>query len=141
MPASNFTKNVLLNHCFGQISSATVSIATIYFGLSTTEVIATSTGATVAEPPTADGYARIAFTNNQSGHWSNSTAETLNNSGEAVTFAESTDIWGDIVSLFIADSGTRAAGNILWYTTLLPSLSVGDNTVVDFGAGTIIVTL
>jgi hypothetical protein len=140
MPATNDTINAILNLTFG--SQAAVPIdpmpATMYIGLSTTLVDATGL-ASSTEPATADAYARVTFTNNDT-NWSTSTAASLHND-VAITFTESTASWGTIQSIFIADSGTRAAGNILWYATLSPALVVGDNTVVSFGVGSVVVTI
>ena len=75
-----------------------------------------------------------------SGNWSISTTGTLTN-GKAITFPESSGDWGTAVSLFIADSITRDAGNVLWYQPLSPTVVVQTNTIVDFPIGTVIVTM
>jgi len=139
MGATTAQLNNILNYTFGAVAFSPANPATMYFGLSTTTVDATGL-ASSTEPLTASGYARIAFTNNQSSHWHNSTAASIHND-IAVTFAESTAAWGTILSVFIADSGTRAAGNIIWYQTLSPSLVVQDNTIVEFPAESIVVTM
>jgi len=129
-------KNEILNFNFGAIAQTT--IATMYFGLSTTLVTVAGL-ASSTEPATANGYARVAFTNNQSTHWHNSTASSIHND-ETVAFPQSTDSWGTILSLFISESGTRAAGDIWWYCTLSPSIAVPNLTTVTFAIGSIIFT-
>jgi len=139
MPATTFTINKILNYNFGK--TAYDPEDTIYFGLSTTLVTAASTGASVAEPATADGYAREGYDNSAAtGEWTTSTVGALSNTADVV-FDISTDNWGEIVSVFISNSGTRGAGDILWYYTLNPSFPVVNNTVVTFPIGTIFVAM
>ena len=141
MPSTNLAINNILNYNFGGSAYSETLPATMYFGLSSTLVTATSTGATVAEP-SGGSYARKSFVNNTS-NWATSTLGTLRNLAE-VAFVKSTGIWSTsiapILSVFISDSGTTGAGNIWWYATLSVPLVVPTLTIVSFPIGTIIVT-
>jgi hypothetical protein len=138
MPATTLCINNILNYNFGGTAYAETLPAIMYFGLSTTLVTISSTGATVAEP-SGGSYARKSFTNNNT-NWSTSAAGTLHND-VAVAFIESTAAWGTMLSIFISDSATTAAGNIWWFYTLSPSIIVPDNTIVTFPIGSIVVTM
>ena len=110
----------------------------MYFGLSTTLVTTSSTGATVSEPA-GGSYVRKSFVNNDT-NWDTSVAGTLHND-VALTFIESTASWGIILSIFIADTGSTGTGNIWWFDTLSPSIIVGDNTILTWPIGSIIVSM
>jgi hypothetical protein len=75
-----------------------------------------------------------------SGNWTTSTVGTLSN-GRAITFPTSTASWGEIKSIFIADSATRHAGNVMWYYTLSPYRTIANNTTESFAIGAVVVTL
>ena len=133
MPASTYIKNKILDLRFG--GTAYAAEATIYFGLSTVALTADNTGATVTEP-VAGGYARVSYSNNKT-TWTTSASERLENAID-IDFAVSTASWGTIQAIFIADSITTGAGNMLWYYNLTPTVTVGDATIVSFVAGAII---
>jgi hypothetical protein len=75
-----------------------------------------------------------------SGNWTTSTTGTLSN-GRAITFGTPSSAWGTILSVFIADSITRHAGNVLWYYTLNPSRVIGINSIESFAVGAVVVTM
>jgi hypothetical protein len=137
MPPTTALMNAVVNYLFGKQAFSPAIPDPLYIGLSTTRVDATGL-ASATEPLTASGYARISYANDTGASgWT--TATTGSNSNKAAaTFAESTADWGTILSVFIADSGTRAAGNILWYYTLSPSVECPDNTILSFDIGHII---
>jgi hypothetical protein len=218
MGATLATINNILNYNFGSRVYSPVLPATMYFGLSTTLVTAAGI-ASVTEPATANGYARVALCNTllasvtgmaytvkavtlkatnvfavgdpitvagvntgftvtnvdgtwvcktgtnatdivfdvtsqpvgttpqtitvgtvTSGNWTASTTGTLSN-GRAIAFPQSSASWGTILSIFIANSGTRAAGDVLWYYTLSPSRVVAINTIESFAVGAVVVTM
>ena len=138
MPSSNYAINKILNYNFGGTSYS--SPDPMYFGLSTTLVTASSTGASVAEP-SGGSYARKSFDNNTT-NWGTSTLGNLRNL-VALTFVESTGAWSTtiapVVSLFIIDSAS-GAGNIWWYYTLTLPLVIPTSTTVTFPIGTILVS-
>ena len=137
MPASNYAINKVLNNVFGATSASVP--ATMYFGLSTEVMTAATLGTLSTEPATAMGYARKSATNDHT-TWTTSTVQTLA-SDIAIVFDASTDVWGLIRAVFIADSGTRAAGNIWWYYNFSPAFEVGDSTQITLASGTIVATM
>ena len=136
---TTFTINRILNYNFGNIPYTPDDGASkLWLGLSTT--IVDDTGlASVTEPPTADNYSRQGFLDS---NWSASTgvnppSGVANNA--PIYFSTPSATWGEIRSLFISDSATRAAGNILWYKTLSPSIYVPLGMVdVFFNPGEIV---
>jgi hypothetical protein len=115
------------------------SFSTPWLGLSTVILTNASTSATASEPATADGYARIPIYIGTS-YWSVSTVGSTQNQTE-LTFAMSTDDWGTIKSMFIADDPDRAGGNIDWYYHLDPEITVPINTVVNFEVDSVAVSM
>lgn len=138
MPATTLTKNNILNYNFGSQAYSPSLPSTMYFGLSTTLVGPTGL-ATTTEPLTASGYARVSYLNNTD-KWTTSTVGSLSNK-IAISFAQSSVAWGTILGVFIADSGTRATGNVIWYHNIDPSIIVQTLTIVTFAIGAIIVTM
>jgi hypothetical protein len=119
-----FTINRILNYNFGgHIYTPDDGASKLWFGLSTTVVDNTGL-ASVTEPLTADNYSRQGYLDS---NWNASTgvnppSGVTNNA--PVYFSTPTTTWGEIRSLFVSDSATRAAGNVLWYKTLSPSIYV-----------------
>ena len=138
MPATTLCLNNILNYNFGSSAYSETLPATMWIGLSTVVLTPASTGATVTEP-TAMGYARVSFTNNKT-NWTTSTTASLEND-VAIVFPESSGIWGEIVSIFIADVTTVGAGNVWWYYNLNPTITVGDNTTVTFPIASMLVSM
>jgi len=101
--------------------------------------VGTVTGDIMVEASGGD-YARIAYSNDaEASDWTVSTVGETSNVA-AATFVVNSAAWGDIVSVFLADAIT--SGNILWYYTLAPEITVGASpTVVSFAIGDIIGTL
>lgn len=95
-------------------------------------------GGLVTEPG-AGSYARSsAYSNDGSPlQWTASSGGSLSNT-DAVSFTKSTASWGTIQAIFMADSGTTGAGNILCFANLSPVLAVPNNTTVTFDANSII---
>lgn len=142
MPATTYMKNLILNYNFGSISYTPTT--PLWFGLSYSTV---PTNLTADEPPAAYAYLRSPITTgyaNTTAGWTTSTAGSLSNK-IAISFPQSTGVWSTTVapirSLFIADNGTRASGNILWYSNLSPVLVIPTSTTTTFAIGSIVVTL
>jgi hypothetical protein len=148
MPATNLTRNHILNYNFGATGYAEPP-ATMYFGLSKSILTATdtSTGSTGVSELTlgATGYERggqtgvSGFPNNKT-NWSGATGAQLHNE-TIVQFPKSTGVWGvtgtAIQSVFITDGATGVT-DIWWYSTLNPSIIVPNNTQLSFPAGAIV---
>ena len=103
--------------------------------------VGTVSGAVVTEPG-GGSYARTSAYGNTSSplKWTASTVASLSNT-DTVSFPKSTASWGTILSLFIANSGTTGAGNILWYCTLSPTITVLNNTTLSFEANSLVFTM
>jgi hypothetical protein len=111
----------------------------VWFGLSTALLTPASTGATASEPATADGYLRQPVFIGIS-YWTTATTASTANKTD-IAFEQSTDIWGTIQTMFIVNDPDRGQGNIFWYYPLNPSLTVQKNTVVNFQADSVVVSM
>jgi hypothetical protein len=139
MGATTATKNLILNHYFGQQAESPLPGNTIYFGLSTTLV--DETGITTVTEPTTGSYARVSKTNNDASFWGTSTANLLKNANATLVFPTATASWGTFLSLFIADASTVNGGAVLWYATLSPSIVAQNGTTITFAVNTIVISM
>lgn len=100
--------------------------------------VGTVKGGLITEP-SGGSYTRTAAYSNDGSplQWTVSSGGSLSNT-DSVSFPKSTASWGTIQSIFVADSGTTAAGNVLWFANLSPALAVPNNTTVTFYANSII---
>lgn len=135
MPATIYTINKLLNQQFGGVSAG--SPASWYIGLSTGSLSQDTTSGSEAVEPTG-GYARIEI-KNTSGSWTTSTAGSIINAVSG-SFGASTGNWGTIRTIFLADSAVISEGNIWYYYTLSPSISVQTSTTLPIDVGSIIIS-
>jgi len=135
MTIAYYASNKWLDYFFGATAAAPLPLATIYMGLSTTSISPNGTGAT---EPAGGAYARIAIPNDKANGWNSSVSGALTNK-DPITFVESSAAWGTITYVFIADALT--AGNILYYQALSSSRVVQDQTVVQFAAGGLTISL
>ena len=140
--ASDYLENKVLNHVLRGAAGAYTAPTTLYAALflSATSVPTTTAnleaGTLTDEVPTSGStaYARttIAFDAAASGQ-SQSTA--------TVTFPAATATWGNITHVAITDSGTRAAGNVLFYGTLTTAKTVASGDTFQISAGNMTVSL
>jgi hypothetical protein len=137
MPATTYQLNLFLNYAFG--AKTTFALTTIYWGLSTAILTPASAGATAYES-TAATYARKSMTNNTD-NWTSSTAGIIENKLDLVFVTSGASFWGVMRSIFIADSGTTSAGNILWYYLLSPTITIDANKITTFPAGSLMVSM
>lgn len=103
-------------------------------GITTVAVTDSMTGATVTEPPAANGYSRqdCPFDAAAAGQAQNTAIEE---------FGPNTNVdWGTIISFFIADSLTFGAGGIVVYGNLTTPRAVAVDDVLQFAANAITVT-
>jgi hypothetical protein len=157
MPASLTTIRDILNYNFGCEGYITTLPTIMYFGLSLSVLTSASIGST-ADEPTATTYHRAFYDNvtdnvsegyaNDKTTWTTEAAGALSNNidivfnGTDVTPGGSgAEAWGEIKAIFIADSSTTGDGAIIWYANLNPTLTVGENTLVTFLAGSIMVSM
>jgi hypothetical protein len=135
MTGTTSTFNNILNFNFGSRVYSTPALpANVYFGLSTT--IIDDTGLATVEEPVDAEYARVVYPNTQ---WTSSVSGTLSNT-VAIAFPKTDIVEETILSVFIADVTPIGMGIVLWYCTLDPSLTIGNNTVVTFPIGSITIT-
>jgi hypothetical protein len=134
-----FAINRILNYNFGgQTYTPDDGAGNLYLGLSLTVVDNTGL-ASVTEPAATTTYARQTVPD---ATWDASTGVNPPsgvNLNTAITFPTVVHSWGRVKSLFLSDSPTRAAGNILWYKTLSPSIVIQEGTEPVFfngGGGT-----
>jgi hypothetical protein len=134
MSVTYYKMNQLLDSEFG--STAYSVNSTLYVGLSTTAVSNSGTGYT---EPTAGAYARVAVVNNKSNFTVASTGSLSNNT--SITFPESTAAWGTITYVFLADSGTTSAGNVLYFEALSTAKTIQTATTVLFAPNAITISM
>jgi len=123
----NFVLNRLLSNTIGSLPS------TIYFGFSSTPIAVDGTGAT---EPSGSGYARIGVSTSTG--FTTSTVGSSSNVA-AITFAISTGSWGTLPYAAIWDASS--AGNIWYYATLSPSITVVTNTTIYFDPGGVVFSM
>ena len=133
MKITTYQLNKIIQHIFS--GTTYTPVATWYLGLSTTAI--DETGATVTEPTDA-AYARVAITNNGTEWVVTGTDGEMENANDA-DFPQSTESWGNIASIFLADAST--AGNVCYFADASPIFPVPVNTVVSFAAGKIVASL
>jgi len=146
MPATNYQLNLFLNYAFG--AKTTFASSTIYWGLSTALLTPDCTGTTVYES-TAATYSRKSMVNDTN-NWTASeysvyptvsSFQYIENKLDLVFITSGANSWGVMQSIFIADSGTTGAGNILWYYNLVPTITIEADTVTTFPAGSLMVSM
>lgn len=130
---SNFLENEILDHI---LSAATYTApATVYFGLWTTTLDDTSTGATAGEV-SGGSYARVAVTNNATNFPAASGGVKSN--GTAITFPTATASWGTVTHMAVLDAASN--GNILFWVALGASQAIGDGTTASFDVSAFSIT-
>ena len=109
-----------------------------FFGLSTAQPAAGAYN----EPLAAYGYARKSITDagGVTITTAASSATVVNKEKFYFNEAEGGD-WGVITHLFIADSGTRGAGNLLYYGQLSSATTISENCMPKFAKNAISITL
>jgi hypothetical protein len=103
-----------------------------------TITVGTIKGGLVTEPA-GGSYARSSSYGNTSSplKWTASSGGSLSNT-DVITFTKNTAPQGTIQAVFLADSGTTGAGNIIAFANLTPALPVPNNTTVSFAANSVI---
>ena len=117
--------NKILDNNLG--GTANTPPANYYVGLSTTAILIGGTGKT---EPSIGSYARVAIANNKTTFTTAANGALTN--GINITFTESTDSWGTITYVFLADA--LSGGNIYFFEALPSSKIVQTATTVIFAA-------
>jgi hypothetical protein len=136
MPLTSTYRNNLVAAAFGT-GHAEVFPATYYLGLSTTNPASTAT------EPSSNGYARVAITNATSDDGSTNAFTTPAN-GQAsnnalITFSAATGAWGNCGYFVLYSAPT--GGVLIGYGTLTTPVNVTTDTVVQFPARSLTVTI
>ncbi|MDH3233762.1 MAG: hypothetical protein OEQ29_09540 [Alphaproteobacteria bacterium] len=102
--------------------------------LDTTTITDADTGATITEPPDANGYDRQVVTWNaaSAGSADNSSAETF---GPCITTN-----WGSITDFAVVDSATYGAGGVVVFSALTTPRTINIDDSLQFAAGSVVVT-
>lgn len=135
MSATNWLLERLVKDEF-YIGAYTYSVpANFYLGLSKSAITKDSTYSDLDEP-LGEGYARQQIPKDTG--WSHETGSiTVENS--TLEEFNSTGDWGTIVSVFLSDTATRAAGNIYYYYNLNPPIKVVKGTKLQFPTSSLII--
>lgn len=138
MAFSDYLEEKILKHIFGLGTFTKPS--NVYIGLSTGTITDATTGTTVTEPSSANGYARVTVANNAT-NWpaATGTSPTAKKNGAVITFNEATGSWGTVTHFFIADAAT--AGNILVYGQLSASKVIDAGDIPRFNVDSLTITL
>lgn len=133
---SAYLRNQVLNHVLG--ATTYTPPGTIYIALSTASWAAATTGTTLAatEPSGANGYARVALTNNGT-TWSTATSGSKSNSVD-VLFSAATGNWGTLNSFYVVDASSN--GNILYGGDLYVPRAILSGDTAKFLVGQLTVT-
>lgn len=118
--------------------------ATLAVCLCTTTPTASSTGATIVEPPSGNGYSRQTL-NPLDANWntSGSAGAEVTANQAILTFGPVTGSdWAQVTSFAICDSATYGAGNMLFWGTFTTAKTaqVGDTVTIAVGALTVTFT-
>jgi hypothetical protein len=136
---SNYLANALLDFAFRNQSYTQPNT---YIGYATEDLEDNDTGSTVTECADANGYARKQVNDNggASPTWDLAASGTLDNTHD-IDSGPPTGSWGLVTALFIADSGTHSAGDILFYENGVTEQTPGNGDTVRVEAGACDVSL
>ena len=139
--ASNYTEDRTLDFWLKANSQTTTAPATVYIGLATSDPSTGSTNenleaGTLTDEVSTSGtaYARQAAT---FGTISNGSVST----SADITFPTATASFGEVTHIFISDSATAGAGEVLFHGQLSASKSIDVGDSLQFTSGNITVTL
>ena len=130
---SDYLANKILDFAF---RNQAFSQPATYIGYATANLTDATTGATVTECADANGYARklVNINGGSSPTWDLASSSIVDNTHN-IDSGPPTGSWGLITAGFIADSGTHAAGNILFYDNNLIEQTPGNGDTVRIEAG------
>lgn len=140
MSMSNYLENEILDHTLA--TGSYTAPGTVYVGLATSDPSTGSTtenleAGTLTDEVSTSGtaYARQSATFAAAADGSASTNAT-------VTFPTATAAFGEVTHVFVSDSATAGAGNVLYAGTLTASkdIQTGDQFVINSGSLTITIS-
>jgi hypothetical protein len=116
MTLTTYLKNKVLDFLFGRGALTVPDV--LYLGLCTGCTLA----GVVTGEPSGDGYARVAFYNNDlTTIWSPAVSKRKTNANGPLIFSTATGSWGTLTVGFIADASS--GGNVWNYATLSSSIT------------------
>lgn len=139
MAFSNYLLNKLNQLIFG--NTAFTPPATIFVGLSTTTP--NPDGTNVTEPSAANGYGRVAVTNDTS-HWHTTPGQPPTGERQsnvlAVAFAQATGVgWGNVTYVVLYDAAS--GGNFLGFGQLSPVQNIVAGDTFSFNIDQLTTTM
>jgi hypothetical protein len=102
--------------------------------LDTTTISDTDTGATLTEPPDANGYDRQVVT------WNAAAAGAATNSSAETFGPNITTNWGSITDVAVVDNATYASGGVVVFTALDTARTINIDDSLNFATSAISVT-
>lgn len=134
MSFGDYWENKVLDHLLG--ATVYTAPATVYVGLSTTDPLDDGSG--VTEPSGANGYSRVAVTNNPANF--PAALAGIKKNGVLLTFPQNTTAdWGLLPYVFITDSAL--GGNMLASGLISPPKTIQTGDVAEFAINSLIFTL
>ncbi len=137
--ASDYLEGQIRAHIFRTASFTKPTVLAI--ALCTAAPTDASTGATIAEVPNSNAYARVSRNPLDANWTAASSTDGLTDNAADITFPTATGSWGTITHFAILDSATHGAGNVLVWGALTASKTVGNGDVFKFNAGDLDVTV
>ena len=128
---TDFLEKELLDHTLGV---ASWTMPTVYLALFTADP--GETGTLTNEVTNANAYARVEI----SSKFSAAANETSSNTTE-IAFVQATGSWGTVTHIGLMDSGTHAAGNMIYHGQLTASKDVGNGDTFKIAVGDLSITL
>lgn len=120
------------------LGKATTIPSTYYVALLTQTPDASVTGSALAEPPSADGYARVSVTNNATNFGPSSAGIVTNNI--VISFGVATNDWPLAVTDYaFCDASTN--GNVYFSGSLRIPRMIYNGDLVSFGVGLLTVSI
>lgn len=140
MNVSNYHKVEVLNYVFG--ATAYTPPANWYLGVSTTLIDEDG----IATEPTDSAYSRAVIPNDKTATgWTtiSTTPSTVSIRAQADVGSISTEAWGRIASIFLADTdgSVPATDHICYYADADPDFLIGIYTLLYYAIGDVSVTL
>ena len=131
---SAYLGDKVLDHLLGRTTFT--APATLYVGLWTAVLSTASTGSTPGEV-SGTGYQRVALTNDTA-TWPSASGASKSNAA-AVQFPTAYSNWGTVRTVALLDAAS--GGNLLFFATPAPVVSVGYSDTLIFDAGSLTISL
>lgn len=131
---SAYLEGAILNQVVG--GSSYTPASTLYIGLWNTTLSDVSTGLTAGEVA-GGGYSRAAVPNDST-NWPAASSGSKSNA-LSITFPYATSSWGTVRTVAILDAST--GGNILFFSTPSPVVSVAQYDTLVFAPGNLTLSL